>query len=353
MEFSYLHGGVVPLLGIMDTNTKRSGQKGRPAKAPRKTTVVSKQKATGVANSQSNRKNGSHRVTSLSAGVKRAVQNICGLTDPFCQHARGTKYPDASAIRTLAFTYEQLSTWSVDAAGTTAALCYPQWNYAAVAPSALRAGSSVTAWGTFSADAKFGSNIVQSYRIISAGMRFQVIAAPLNLSGAIHIRHYGQESLADISVIDMLSMNPSARLDLPLRDCDDLVVLFQRTSQEPTVFYPVADDNAVPPSCTTHGFCPLTVYIDGAAANSSVVQVSVVIHYELIFTDGTSNNVLATHPPPANSLITTAASYVTSTIRPVAEAGVTAFGNYVATKAEAAILRYLAPPSASLAMLAL
>jgi hypothetical protein len=278
-----------------------------------------------------------------SPSASRAVHSICGLTDPFCAHANGAKYPDDSSARTLAYTFRGRKSLATDANGECAYLWFPQYAYQPITFASARTGGGVTAWTDFPASAYLSGTA--SYRIVSAGYILRSITAPLNASGIVSVRDYA--AVPDrLTTVDMTTFNANATADIPLRLLNNFASISSHSSKMPQIFYPVGDDSAAIGSVSTErGFNPQTIFVTGAPINTTVITMEYVIHFELIFPDDQGLAQACTPPPPANSLITQSAARVTSQVPSFFERGAKALGDVVIRSAARALGTMLGGPS--------
>lgn len=272
----------------------------------------------------------------------RAVNSICGLTDPFCGHARGAKYPDDSSARTLPFTYHGRVNLGSDTNGTLRYLWYPQFGFNPITWSSAATGSAVTAWTDFAPTSVVAG--VESYRIVSSGFKVKSIIAPLNASGEVNVRTWAtQPSL--LANADILSYNNTDSCDRPTRLVDELAVVSAHNAQMPQIFYLAADDAAAVGGVRPNGFNASTIYASGLPVSSICFVLEWVVHYELLFADASGLSQLATPPPPANSVITQVANRVTSQVPSIFERGAKMVGDMIVKKAVAGVATYLGGPA--------
>jgi hypothetical protein len=280
------------------------------------------------------------------------VSKVCGLTDPFCQHARTAKYPDDSSVYTLNYPYHETFALLTGETGDSAYMFSPQYyNKSYTYPTAI-VGAVTSAWANFGTQYTLGST--DKYRIVSYGLRLKRITAPLTSSGMVHIRVWPVTQLAECEVLDLRSYNCTFWADIPLQDLKDCTIVLPHTNQMPQLFYDTSDDKAAFNNVTTKGFCPVTVFVTGAPASASVIQVEIVANYEVTFETGTGMAQLGTPAPPADPVLVGAANYVTSQLKPVMVSGVESFGKYIVGQAKNALYTLLArrfPMSTALATL--
>lgn len=278
---------------------------------------------------------------------KEVVHAICGITDPFCPHSSGAKYPDASSVRTLPYTRRTRYTLASDASGFANLVVSPQYSYYPHSVVNVAAANTVTSWSNFASYPTIAG--VSGYRIVSSGYVVRRIVSPLHAAGMVYIREYGSETNAFIAPIDTTTYNATAIANVSVQDASEVAVVLQRTSQMPQVFYNPASDTAFVGNAIPHGFASSTIAIAGAPASTPILEIEFIINFELVFEDSTDLAQVATHPPPANAFITTAAATVTSTLTPIVTNGIAAFGRQIATKAATALVGSFMGPAAGLA----
>jgi hypothetical protein len=270
------------------------------------------------------------------------AHKICGLTDPFCPHAMGAKYPDDSSNRTLPLTHRSMFTLTTDGNGQVAAIWSPSWSNEPIAHPSARTGSTVTAWAPFDAQGLLSG--VVKYRIVSSGFILRGVSAPLYTQGTLFLRSYAADRSA-LTPVELTSFNATYTKSTPLRDIHEVSFVTQHNSALPQTFYGI--------SSTAVGYNPATIFVTGGPANTEVLTLEAVVHYELIFDDSEGMAQVATPSPPANSLLTSAASKVTSTMAPYFERGVLAASEYVAKRAMNAIATAVGGPALGASMMLL
>jgi hypothetical protein len=247
----------------------------------------------------------------------------------------GAKYPDDSSLRTLPYTQRTVFSLSTNAGGDGAMLLQPSFAYQArVFPDSVTY-PSVTNWNAKTFLLPFAG--VSQYRIVSAGVRLRNVAPPLTSSGIVRIRGVPTDHNAALLAYDVAAYNAAYAADIPLQDVHDTAIIFQHSARMPQEFYDISGDLPDAHLTQPNGLLPFTVYMEGGPAGSKVLDVEVIIHYELSFSDASGLQQLATPAPPANLQLTAAAATVTSTLRPVFESGVRAAGKWVLNSAVTAL----------------
>lgn len=314
-------------------NTK---QKSKQAKAKSTALVAQTQSSTRNKSGQQ-RKNRNRGKTSTEL-----VSRICGLTDPFCDHAIGAKYPDDSSVRTLPFTYRSLETVVSGAGGADRRYANLQYQFQPWHTANVSSGSTVTSWNNSVTNTVIPG--ASMYRIVSAGFILRRIAAPLYASGSIHIRTYGFKHMLNLNGVDLVTYNSSNQLDIPYQDCNELCVVFQHSDEMPQLFYETNFDTDITSDEVTHGFFPVSIFAIGVPASTAIYTIETIIHYELTFEVSSGLAQAATPPPPANHVITGLSNRVSSIMKPIFEHGKSEVGRYLQDKAKGAISKMLFGP---------
>lgn len=277
----------------------------------------------------------------------KLTHQVCGLSDPFCAHASGAKYPDDSSTRTLPFSRRGRHVLTTDGSGNAAYLFNPQYTRDPITFPSARTGAAVTAWTDFPAYTGVIAG-VDKYRIVSCGFTIKSITAPLSASGELNMRSFGND-VSTLTSLDMLTYNATANLNMPIRTVDNVAVVLSHDAEMPQHYYSVSTDSAATASCVTRGFNPVTIYISGAPVSTNVLVVEFIINYELVFSDESGMAMVSTVSPPANTVLTTAAAKVTSALPTFFERGVTVAANAITNRAASAIASYFGGPAGATA----
>lgn len=280
--------------------------------------------------------------TSKSVVPRAIVSKICGLTDPFCEHARGARYPDDSSSRTLPFTHRARYNLISNVTGDLNYLWWPSFGFEPLTFPSLVAGNVVTTWTDFPAQALISG--VTKYRIVSSGFIVKSITAPLNASGEIGVRTWPSSMGSAMQPLDLASYNCNQAKNQPLRLLNGMAVVTEHSDQMPQVFYQSSLDTPTVAIRAANGFTPATIYATGVPASTTVAVIETYIHYELCFDDSTGMQQVAVPPPPSNAIVTQAAAKVTSAIPAIMEKGAQATGALIVRMASRAIGNYFGGP---------
>lgn len=240
------------------------------------------------------------------------VSQVCGLVDPFCEHARGAKYPDDSSIRTLPFTFRTTQTLTTNASGSVCAILWPRISSdgSGVYNPATTVGTTVTPATNFAAATVAALSGFTSYRIVSCGFRVRRISPLLTTSGMVFTRSHAIDLGSEMGVFQGNTYSASQSNDTALADASDLCFIFEHTSQMPQTFYNPQD--TVFATAIPSGFNPATVFVTGAPATTNVAELEFIMHVEYVFSPVAPLALATTPSPPSSALVTAAASAATS-----------------------------------------
>lgn len=231
-----------------------------------------------------------------------------------------------------------------DAGGYANLFICPQYSYLPYSIVNVYAGNSITSWSNYGAASTIAG--VTGYRIVSSGFVVRHIVSPLNAAGMVYIRQYASEVNSLIAPADTTTYNATAVANVSVQDTKEIAVALQRTSQMPQTFYSPVTDRANAGDSLPRGFGSATIAVAGAPASTPILEIEFIVNFELIFEDSSDLAQVATHPPPANALLTTAAAHVTSTMTPIITNGVAYFGKQIVTRAATALATAMFGPVA-------
>jgi len=273
---------------------------------------------------------------------KLPASAVCALTDPFCSHSIGAKFPDSSSLNTIPFRYHSTTTLSTNVGGHVGALVVPGYSNSPVIPGTML-GADLCRFGGVDMDVantarpKGVFDNVSKFRFISAGFIVRRISAPLTTSGVLRVRVVPNPlPEATFIDIDMGAFGNAHTLDIALQDAKEVVVMLPRNGvNPPETFYPVPADttNGDVSDLLATGFSWATVNIDGSPADIAVVSIEFFVNIEVVPNITSSLKLVSTPPPPSNLALTTASAKVTSTVEAIGTKGLAAFTNYVEKRA--------------------
>ncbi len=242
------------------------------------------------------------------------MHQICALTDPFCSHALGARYPDGNGGFTIPYQSRQFVAITTDANGAAGYLFQMAQPSAQYVPwSSINAGTGAVTWGTAQTDAQyttFGTNFV-SYRVVSAGLRVMTTQAWTSATGLALIGYGSAPSSSGTYQVS----NPTGLLwaeALPVRDLKCAVVGKFSDNYDSHNFDPLNSVN-------NYEFImyPVFIGLSGCSASTNVMIVEVIVNYEFRALPGNAMQQMAHQSPPANPGLLQMASQALTAIKPV------------------------------------
>jgi hypothetical protein len=278
----------------------------------------------------------------------RAMEAVCGLVDPFCPAAQGSKWPDTSSQRTLAVPFHGRT--SVDTILLRGgAIFVPGYSYIW----GLASGASATQTTFGSPGVSIPNSLSPAaFRVVSWGIVIHNVAPLMTASGMIRVRGINYTTGNTLGVVDFSSYTADYSLDVAMVDCKEVAVVGRR--QDPSVADSFLTPLAVQPNSTitgwtNNGWQAIYVGIDGGPSAVTCLDIEVYVNYELIFDDSGTSSLLSTRAPNTPSVVTEAAKSLLAEMKPTFLDGVKGMGRYVAAKATASLATLMFGPMGGLA----
>jgi hypothetical protein len=268
----------------------------------------------------------------MSGQHSRLLKQICAITDPFCDHALGSKWPDMNTLRSLPYTVRGFQTITLDASGNGCALFCPVW---------LGGVATGTVTGTtcgFTGNLGYWPGITGitpgQVRLVSGGLTIANTGAPMTSGGVLVVASVAGGESVNLASIDMGSYLQQEIRSRPFAACIN--------APAACVFRPGGTisrqfNNTIAPQSVSaantwdwNSFC---VMVQGGVANGAVVRVEFFLHFELTFPKGDAFNLMLTPAAPNNTFLQQAAADITSSIQTVAVDTAKQVGSNVMKKA--------------------
>lgn len=243
-----------------------------------------------------NKQNKSRRNTNSgsAARVKALTNELCGVSDPFCKHARVVS-PVGTRANTITFSMKESITITTDADG------FKFFALRAVGSSASQSlKDSYNASGDFPATSAWQSSTytfpsyVSDLRPVSAGVRWFSLLPSTSTGGTVWtIPISDDKMLMDNAVHSAANLyNSPGVVQSSIREPGTYVLPLQDASQLVTF---VASSTSTS-TYTDHPFGDVLIRFSGPAS-TNVVQLEYIINYEgLIDSAGSANNFGVAHP---------------------------------------------------------
>lgn len=285
------------------------------------------------------------RMSRASRVTSEATKYICSVSDPFCDHALGSKVMDFGSTRSFPLTARFRTTISTIGTGEASYLFSP--TYAYIPYSAATTLAAGIATFTTAQTAANVPSLAESVRLVSFGIRLKSIVAPLSASGIVRIRGFaGDMGSVVTSGVDIATFNADYAVDVPVHSLKDTVIILRRYDPTAKLFIDpnLINPTNLPGAINPHGFGLVTVSVQGGAATTPILDVEVVSHWELLLGDSEPLAQAATAAPAYQPVISEAADVVSSTVRPVFIEGVRYASNAVMSAAVQALAMRLGAP---------
>jgi hypothetical protein len=229
--------------------------------------------------------------------VPHVAHSICSVTDAFCPHARGAKYPDANAQRTFPYTARSIVQLQADANGSACMLVCPGWTYGySVFSSITTEVATMANLIAFGGTATFTPS---HYRVVSLGVKVVSQTTATSSQGIIALGELSGQDSATFVTIDMTDPTKFMTYQIyPVANHDPIFWLSRRGGMSSNMFE--APNVATITTVDTNEFSCLAIMLRGVLANTNIIRVEIVANYELQFASGTSGSQLTSPPPPPN-----------------------------------------------------
>lgn len=285
------------------------------------------------------------------------VSAVCSIIDPFCDHASNGKTFDGSNARTIPWSFRFRTSITTDASGNGCLLMLPYYTYYAASP------NMATAWptGDFSFSPNMGTTGMPTtaikYRMVSQGWRIQATGALLNRKGVLRLRML-TDNPGSTSLIPVRTYNADHCADYAMANLREPVSIVNRKTNAPIAdsFTDIATNtpNANYVNAVPNGWSILCIAVDGAEVSTSVLEIELFSHYEIIFNDTEPMQQMATRTNPPNALIQNVIAKVQDQASVMIVGGAQKVSGYLLDKAvkslATAVGGYLGGPAGAVAL---
>lgn len=296
-----LRGKVLPL-GKMPKNAVQTAAAQRPAKSSA-IAMVKRQTRPPLLHSAVS--------TNRDAVGMAVAHDVCAITNPFCDASKGSKWPDQSAGQTLAVPVRMRYNLTTDAAGRTGAM------FTSAYPGGILPGS-VNAFGEWNWNIDGLNRDIQgylpaftggleSYRIVSAGVRVTPVTSAMNSQGVINMIEVPPcDDWNDYATVAATLKNFPSYETLPLKSHDSIYGIMRPNGPESRTFVPIQPVADIVPTGTfsTNDWTSILVVVEGGAPASTVAIVDVYVNIELVFSDNNALGYITTRAPHSSPVLT-------------------------------------------------
>lgn len=280
----------------------------------------------------------------------RGVQAVCSITDPFCSHANGGKLFSDSNQRSFAVPLHKRFPLATDASGNGSFLFQPGYDQIGVY------GGIAGTTATYTTANVTGLTVAPaSYRIVSWGVRITKMSAPLYAAGMLRVRTFATNNGASMGTISLVDYNCDQYADVSLSQANDIVVVGKRTDPSYKLFSVPSNTN--PTTAATAWISPgwgaVQIAVTGGPASVDVLDMELIVNYELTLPDSDSLATAATPPKVPNPVVASAADHIYNTTTGIFVHGLVEAASYIEREAAKAIGGYFAESAALTPMLSM
>jgi hypothetical protein len=249
-------------------------------------------------------------VSGLSVGdpTHGLIHKICSLTDPFCPAARGARFPDGNAQRTIGIQAQQFFTVSTNNMGAAAVCFSPQAPYS-YGIGNIAAGAVVGTWPATYTESSQGfaawiNSIARQFRVVSFGVEITPITNAMNSTGLLIVQEtndstfLGQGFDTTVNTTKTLGDDMESIL-VPMAQLRPVTWRSRPGGPESRMF----NDLQVANEDQSFDWTRCRVYVSGAPASTAVLAVRLVANYEFTLQSGQAATQLAKAPQVQNPTI--------------------------------------------------
>lgn len=277
--------------------------------------------------------------------IMHLAMQTCGVTNPFCPEAIGSKWPDNSNTKSVPWSIlGPIIPISSDAQGKGAVLFLPVGTYKSgiVNPAA---GNTTTDFSTGSTAGFATPPSISRYRVTSWGIKMTSPASKMVAAGTVHLRIFSPEQGTTLTSVDITTPFADFREDVPIQRLIDKdgYVFPMPLGIDARMF---TEGSAVCSTSTVgafvnNGWQVVCVGLTGAPASTAMLTFQPYFHFELILPDGDGGNAYATKPPAPSPLVQEANANLLQKVGNFIEGGAKATNNFLDSEAYKLISRFL------------
>jgi len=222
------------------------------------------------------------RRSANNGASSEVAHRICSVTNPFCDVARGARFPDGAATKSLGYsTFGVPWTFPTDAGGRGGAMVVPN-PLTPFSPYASFAAGVATYSNTLQALSAFPS--ASRIRITSWGFKITCLQSKMLAAGMVRVRLYSPSNFTALVNVDSATDKCDSAIDVPLSRLidEDLFVIPAPIGTNARLFVDAATLPATLASCPNIGWQVAAVFVDGAVASTNVIQISFFVNTEYV-----------------------------------------------------------------------
>lgn len=263
-------------------------------------------------------------------------QKICGVTDPFCDHALGARWPDGNALSSLPYRNRTHGTVTSFANGGTVVDFQPDnmpWGF--LSPTSYAAGYYVmpSTYTSITGSVALPTYFTE-YRIVSSGVVIRNLMTVMNTSGYLIISRSTTPTTFGASVAAGTTSFQSV-LTVPITPGMEICIANTPLGSFSRAFHPFTSSSLS--QYISPNWDVIRIEVVGAAPSSSVLDLEFFTSIECLLPVG---SVLSQTSPPVledNVFIQHVSARIANVASNIVHNSVNAFGRFVYTKAVTSI----------------
>lgn len=255
---------------------------------------------------------------SVQVGEHALVEEVCSITNPFCEASRGSKWPDESSGQTLAVPVRQRYYLTTDANGRGGILFNP--TYALGVAQGTMANANAWTWTLATGNYPLSTYApvfpeTEAYRVVSGGVKITAVTSQMTSSGIINVIELPPaDNGADYGIIVPTSRNYPSYDSLPMKSSDSLFAIFRPygpTARQFHDFLASADSPLPPAAFSTNDWTGIWVGVEGATPSAAVLVVDVYLNFEILPITTATIGYLTSPTAYPNPMLTRASTAIT------------------------------------------
>jgi hypothetical protein len=301
---------------------RKSASRPRSAYGPKTIRVVVPNAPRKKKKKSRNRKRKGKGMSGGGAALAKVKKAICSISDPFCPAAYGAKYPDSNSANTLSWTNESWYNLTTDANGNGAIAFSADPGFGSSQAATIAIGGTVTTWNTSQVYPNWTNfaSVGVAFRVVSHGVHVRPTTSANTSQGSIGIIVFpANTGTTSTGTVDLNSMMYSYNERASCTDFQGLTAVARAEGTASHEFRSTFAPGSI--QFSPAGFDVPIVYAIGAVASSSVAQIRLVTHYELMFSNTSVFNSIATKPATENPSIVAGNNFVQKMLMPVLRGG--------------------------------
>lgn len=243
-------------------------------------------------------------------GSPHVVRAVCGLTNPFCDAAFGTRHPDVSGAITMPFTFHYTIAVTSDTVNAKLFCLFPEWVYGYQSLTAAAGAYTVGNWNLHTT-AVAPTDFAYQGRTVSAGFIGRVISNATSTAGYVILRDQTRTSPTDVPLANQIPPS-SGGMIIPLTAGTEFSWTSRPLGPEARAFKVASATSEAVGNDWTYGWSELI-----SLNSTTVIVYEVFVHCELMLKTSSPYYALS-KPTVASPQLVTAAATVRGDVPSVA-----------------------------------